>query len=317
MNKERNLIARLARGSTLIGDDAALLSGFPESGSVVVAVDSLVQNVHFRHDWFSSEQIATKLYEMNVSDLIVKGAMPRYALLAMSLSEQTARNAEWMNAFSDALERAMVQDGVVLAGGDTTSSAVDVFSLTLLGTTEKFISRRVVDLPQRALLVADGYIGGSELGLRSFMDAGFLELHLGFRDVLQAIREPFLSPRARRSFREWQHCALAAMDQSDSLVETLQLLSDASVAQIQVDLSKVPASPFVELLPEKQKQEILMNAAEDFVAIGIVPLECAMSFPVRKDFGIIGEVLPGRGVLYYWGSEQLAVPENTGYRHFG
>lgn len=316
MNRERNLIARLARGNALIGDDAALLSGFPKSGSVVVAVDALVQDVHFRHDWFSAEQIATKLYEMNVSDLIVKGAEPRYALLAMSLSGQTAMNAEWMSAFSDSLESLLAQDGVALAGGDTTSSAVDVFSLTLLGTTEKFISRKVVDMPLRTLLVADGYMGGSELGLRSFQNPGFIESHAELRDSLGAIREAFLSPRARRSFREWQHCALASIDQSDSLVETMQLLSDASGIQLHVDLSRVSASPFVELLPEKQKQDILLNAAEDFAAVAIVPQECVLSLPVRKDFAIIGSASPGRGVSFFWGEKKLPVAFGTGYRHF-
>ena len=52
MNKESFFISLF--NSKKIGDDAALVDGW------VVSVDAFCENIHFRRDWMSLEQIGTK-----------------------------------------------------------------------------------------------------------------------------------------------------------------------------------------------------------------------------------------------------------------
>ena len=64
-----------------IGDDAAVV-GAP-AGSVVAAVDLLVEGRHFRRDWSAAYDVGVKAAAQNLADIAAMGAVPTALLVAL------------------------------------------------------------------------------------------------------------------------------------------------------------------------------------------------------------------------------------------
>ena len=66
-----------------IGDDAAVV-GAP-SGSVVAAVDLLLEGRHFRRDWSSAYDIGVKAAARSLADIAAMGAVNTALLVALAV----------------------------------------------------------------------------------------------------------------------------------------------------------------------------------------------------------------------------------------
>ena len=111
-----------------IGDDAAILE-VTAGKYLVAAMDTLNVGTHFPEDT-SPFDIAYKCLAVNLSDLAAMGAVPRWALLSLSLPEAAS---EWVRSFTAGFKSLAQEHGVVLVGGDTTSGPLSI-SLTALGS---------------------------------------------------------------------------------------------------------------------------------------------------------------------------------------
>ncbi len=98
-----------------IGDDAAVLQ-VPAAAELVVALDTLVEGVHFpeQTDPFA---IGWKALAVNLSDLAAMGAEPAWFTLALTLPEA---DAAWLAEFSRGLFTLAEEWNLALVGGDTT-----------------------------------------------------------------------------------------------------------------------------------------------------------------------------------------------------
>ena len=79
------LRARMPAGpltSVGIGDDAAVV-GAP-SGSVVAAVDLLIEGRHFRRDWSSARDVGVKAAARSLADIAAMGAVNTALLVALA-----------------------------------------------------------------------------------------------------------------------------------------------------------------------------------------------------------------------------------------
>ncbi len=91
-----------ARGpltSVGIGDDAAVV-GAP-SGSVVAAVDMLIEGRHFRRDWSSAYDIGVKAAARSLADIAAMGAVNTALLVA--LAAPGTLPARWATDLADGL----------------------------------------------------------------------------------------------------------------------------------------------------------------------------------------------------------------------
>jgi thiamine-monophosphate kinase len=115
-----------------IGDDAALFRGY------LISKDLLVEGVHFLLEE-RVERIARRLVTSNISDICAMGGKSGgyYALLGAGLSPKI--NA---SAFSATFCGECARYGIRLLGGDTVCSPTAFFSMTIIGTTNKFVLRR-------------------------------------------------------------------------------------------------------------------------------------------------------------------------------
>ena len=115
-----------------IGDDAAVID-WPEPKKQLVAVDMLVEGVHFDLDQATPEQVGRKALAVNLSDIAAMAGRPVAAVVSFALprgraTELGKRLYEGLAQLADSLD-------VALAGGDTTvTDGPLVISVTVIGT---------------------------------------------------------------------------------------------------------------------------------------------------------------------------------------
>ncbi|NVN13851.1 thiamine-phosphate kinase, partial [Nguyenibacter vanlangensis] len=126
----RHFRALAGEGALGLTDDAALLRA-PAGRELVVAVDTMVEGVHFLPD-DPADTVGRKLLRCNLSDLAAMDAAPLGYLL--SVTKPPARDEAWFAAFAEGLHADQALYGLSLLGGDTTATSGPlVLSLTILG----------------------------------------------------------------------------------------------------------------------------------------------------------------------------------------
>jgi thiamine-monophosphate kinase len=128
----RALAARMPAGpatSLGIGDDSAVV-GTP-SGSVVAAVDMVIEGRHFRREWSSGTDVGVKAAARSLADIAAMGAKPTALLVA--LAAPGSLPAAWALELADGLAQEASRAGAGIVGGDTASAQFVVLSVTALG----------------------------------------------------------------------------------------------------------------------------------------------------------------------------------------
>jgi len=160
-----------ARGVSLgIGDDAAAVDitgasdGILGAKHMVLAVDTMVESVHFSSETMRDEDVGYKALAANVSDIAAMGGVPLHALVSVAVPK--SYGPERMRRLYDGLYECAERYGVAVIGGDTTSSPDRlVISVTLTGTVEAGREvRRSGAKPGEAVFLT-GAVGLSAAGL--------------------------------------------------------------------------------------------------------------------------------------------------------
>jgi thiamine-monophosphate kinase len=302
-----------------IGDDAAfLLLSSMDEGKLIVSTDSVVEDVHYKIGWCDYADVAIKLIERASSDLLAKGGHPHWALLNMNITKQFAGEATSYNAFIDAFCEKLKEHHIALIGGDITRSATNSFTMTVLGNTSTFIRRVNPEVESRDVVVMWGRVGASSFALDEFSSG--------------CKPDGEIAALYRRPEACWQNDWLAglharvSMDQSDSVIETLETLSGENNLHLKINLDKIPLS--MKVNHENQtKEEIVKNilkAAEDLAVFAIIPPAEINNVSRFQKITVIGEVIEKKTkekqglVSYYWQNEILQIDQNSEnfYKHF-
>lgn len=243
-------------GAFGLKDDAALISA-PPSLQWVITQDTLVESVHFFAD-DPPDIIAQKAIRVNLSDIIAKGADPKYYSLSLALPDNVTE--EIVAQFADGLARDQDQYAIRLTGGDTVKSKSGLhISVTMLGEIPPncYVNRkgaRACDM-----LVVSGTIGDAQLGLEKRLaderDADAETKIFVERQMLP--KPPFGIQPIIRKF------ATASMDISDGLIGDLRKLCEASQISARVILENVPLSDAAQIHLQKyskSRQHELLNS---------------------------------------------------------
>lgn len=197
----------------------------------IITGDSIIENVHFKLKWHKPEDLAKKLFQVNLSDIISSGGFPNWCFLQIGIPKNL--NSEFISQFSKSFLKECKKFKSTLIGGDTFRSEIIVLSLTMGGYTNKYISRKS---PPNCYIYATGNFGLSLLGFK------ILNQELEMQEDLKKIPiRKHLIPQARIDIAKKIHpYAEAMMDISDGLVQDLTKMSQNSGFQFIINVESIP-----------------------------------------------------------------------------
>jgi len=255
-----------------IGDDCAIW----HDKSLFVTTDQMVEGVHFNFDFMSPQNIGWRLMAANASDIIAMGGKPSHYMCNIAIPKNRETQAtEIIDGISDFAK----QYGIILLGGDTTTSDTFFIAITMFGNLEKTVWTRSGAIAGDYLLLAD-YPG---LSL-----SGIYHLQKGDADNFPASSTRFLRPNPYSALPQNCDGITAAIDISDSLLSEVKILAEQSNATIKIDIDAIPKHPEVVATAKKQGipiESLLLGSGEEFflLATAKTPLE---------GWHTIGKVLP-------------------------
>ncbi len=295
-----------------IGDDAAILQVSPGT-ELVAAIDSIVAGRHFPAGT-APRAIGHRALAVNLSDMAAMGAVPRWALLALTMP---AADPDWIGEFSAGLHELAARHGVALVGGDTTGGPLTV-SVQILGEVPAGAAMRRDGAKAGDLLVVTGTLGDAAAGL-AIVQGRIAAPSAGAACELVA---RFEYPRPRVEFGiAARGIATAAMDLSDGLAGDLARLAAASGLAARIDVERLPASAALRSLAlPAQARDWMIGGGDDYELLLAVPagrLEALAAAAARLalPLTVIGDLHPGSGLVWTDGAGVIEVSV-TGYDHF-
>ncbi len=188
-----------------IGDDGAIID------DKLYSKDLFFEGVHFKREWMSLEEIAYKSMVVNLSDVFVKNATPKYALLGVMMPKEFSTND--MEQLYSGFKRAEKEFGFEIVGGDTIADDALAISATFISEVKNSIKRD--GLKQGDILGYTGDLGSVKRDLEKLMSGKEIERS-----------SKFITPLLRIEFiKEASKFLTSSMDISDGLSKELSRLS--------------------------------------------------------------------------------------------
>ncbi|MEI7036484.1 thiamine-phosphate kinase [Fulvimonas yonginensis] len=302
----------LARGDVRlgIGDDAAVLA-VPAGQELAVAIDTLVEGVHFPRGT-APAAIGWKALAVNLSDLAAMGAAPAWALLALTLP---SAEPGWVDGLAEGFAELAGEHGLALVGGDTTRGPL-CLSVAVHGFVPSGQAlTRAGARPGDAIMVT-GTLGDAAGGLRLTREGAMPDrMRVDHAHLLARLDRPTPRVRAGLALRTRAH---ACIDVSDGLLADLGHLCAASGVGAELDVETLPLSAALRtVFGAAAARECALAGGDDYELCFTVSPEdvtdvesalAAVACPVSR----IGRIVAGEGVRV----PGAAVPSSVGWDHF-
>jgi thiamine-monophosphate kinase len=223
--------ARMPAGtlaSVGIGDDAAVVAA--PSGSVVAAVDLLIEGRHFRRDWSSAHDVGVKAAARSLADIAAMGAVNTALLVA--LAAPGTLPVRWATDLAEGLASEATRAGAGIVGGDTARADLVTLSVTALGDLEGH--RPVLRSGARPgdVVAVAGPLGRSAAGL-ALLASGTAADSAALAGLVAAHLRP--APGYEAGPEAARLGATAMIDVSDGLLADLGHVAEASGARVNLD----------------------------------------------------------------------------------
>ena len=279
-----------------IGDDAAILAR-PEN-HIVVTTDMAVEDVHFKVNWSSAEEIGRKVAAANLADIYAMGGRPKYLTVAMSATGK--EELEWMLGIARGIAHEAKIVGAQVVGGDLAKGEKIVISITAIGECEKEILRSGAKVGDSIYITTlPGWSAAGLLALQKNIRGGSVDF------AISEHRAPSVD------YDNAEQIAVGAnslCDISDSLMIQAEQMANASGVEFEIDGKLLKAHPeFAEL---SQVAELLDVSVFDLILSGGEDHVFLATGRALKGFEI-GKVRAGSGIRL----AHLATPQ-PGWQHF-
>ena len=281
-------------GNEHIGDDCAYIRDL----GIVVSQDSLIEDIHFKRKWCTPYQLGYKSAIVNISDIIVSGAIPKYLTVSLSLPDNLSD--DFINEFYKGIKSA--NNNIDIIGGDITGSPDKIFiSITAIGITKnRNISSRK-NAKKGYVVVTKGNFGSSAAGLQELINNG---------NNYELIKS-HLEPELEYDFTEYISTVVkepyAMMDTSDGLADALFKIAEASGVKIIADYNKIPHLNNI-------NDNFFLFGGEDYKPVAVIPEK----YINDKKFTVIGRVVDYDGIrLDISGNVYRDYSELKVFNHFG
>ncbi|RKG48356.1 thiamine-phosphate kinase [Acinetobacter cumulans] len=282
-----------------VGDDSALLTPPPQQ-QLVICADTSVAGRHFPFDT-DPHAIGWKSVAVNLSDIAAMGAKPHSILLALSLPQI---DHDWLKGFSQGLYDCCDQFGVSLIGGDTTQSPHLTITITALGWIEtgQAITRSGAQIGD--LICVSGTVGDAAYGLK----------HRG-HPLQQRLDYP--TPRCELG-EQLKGLASSMIDISDGLAQDLGHILTASHVGAQLELTQLPVSDALQLLPKEERFKYALAGGDDYelcFTISAHNYQLLKQQNLDVNLTIIGQITKNLGLTFLQNGVDYSV-QFHGYQHF-
>ena len=295
-----------------VGDDCALVD-VSNGMDLAVSVDTMVSGTHFFPD-VNPENLGHKALAVNLSDIAAMGAMPYWAMLALTLPTV---DDGWLGAFAKGFFDLAEEFNVSLIGGDTTRGPLTL-TVTIMG-----------EVPTGAALRRSGAKAGNDVWVSGNVgDAALAVAHrhgklvLSESDYYEAVMrlyEP--TPRVRLG-QALRGMATAAIDISDGLLADLGHICRLSNVGATVDLMSIPVSPIgAKHLESEAGRSAIVAGGYDYELCFTAPANARESIEELTDvLGVpltrIGQIRRGKGVSLHGPDGKPVKIDGRGFDHF-
>ena len=319
---EWELLRRLAAYAPAgqFNDDAALLEERSDR-QLVVNTDVLVEGVHFSDATIEPRDLGWRAAAANLSDLAAMGCTEVTGItVALVAPGDTAWT--WVEGVYAGLRDALEPHGAVILGGDCSSGAERLLSITALGRVTHGTTIRRGDGRPGDWLVSSGPHGLSRLGLALLLNEPEApQVSPALRErAIEAHRRP--KPRldvakalhsCRPSGQAWR---VGGADSSDGLAAAVKAIAATSGCGAALERSQLPIDP--ELAQLEAGEHWCLGGGEDFELVLALPPSWAeallKALPSSSCIGSLVEAEPGL-VCWQESGEPLAATE-SGFTHF-
>ena len=295
-----------------VGDDCALVD-VANGMDLAVSTDTLVSGTHFFPD-VDPETLGHKALAVNLSDMAAMGAMPYWAMLALTLPEV---DHKWLAAFSKGFFDLADEFEVSLIGGDTTRGPLTL-TVTIMG-----------EVPAGAALRRSGARAGNDIWVSGRIgDAALAVAHrhgklkldaADYDEAVMRLYEP--TPRVALG-QALRGLATATIDISDGLLSDLGHICALSKVGATVDFGLIPVSPIgLKHLGAEAGRTAIVAGGDDYelcftapagVREGMEDLADMLSVPITR----IGKIHKGKGVSLLGADGKPMAIDGRGFDHF-
>ncbi len=297
-----------------IGDDCLVTEIFKD-GPALYTVDTFVDGVHFKDDFFSFGQIGGRCMAAAVSDIAAMGGVPVHSLVSLSMPRDML--LEDADALFRGLSNMAEKYHCPVAGGETTSTPGPLtISITVIG---RGVSGVVITRSGARAgngIYVTGSIGGAMAGLLAFEHG---------EEGYERLREKFVAPEARVHLAQKlaeRYRITAMIDLSDGLATDLANICRESGCGAEIHEVLLPVTEDVRTITAKhgiETTEFALNAGEDFEL-----LFTSGDTALDDSFKLMGVAVTRIGTITDQTQAIRLVRENggvvelhaTGYEHF-
>ncbi len=300
-----------------VGDDAALLR-VSDGKELAISTDMLVSGTHFFPD-ADPFQLGYKTLAVNLSDLAAMGAVPRWAMLSLSLPTV---DEEWLHRFSAGFFTLADDNGVELIGGDTTRGPLNL-CVTIMGEVPRGKALRRDGAQVGDDIWVSGKLGQAALGLAHLQ--GKFKFYGEVRDeCLKALHQP--QPRVSlglalrgRFDKLTTGIANSAIDISDGLLADLGHILERSHVGAEIEIESLPIVD--EGVEKELAQQCALTGGDDYELCFTAPesrrnvllaLAEQLKFPLTR----IGHIKAELGCVVRDSDGKAMKIEKGGYDHF-
>ncbi|MEZ0290512.1 MAG: thiamine-phosphate kinase, partial [Sulfolobales archaeon] len=254
------------------GDDA---SAIPYAGGYIILKIDGFAAYNSKYPWNTWRDFGWKGVTACVSDIVAKGGRPSAYLISVGLRPEMSfeEGFDIMRGVVEAIERY----GGYLAGGDTNSSERDVWiDVACIGFTPKDPLRRSGS-PGDDIVITGSY-GLHALAYHYYQ--AYAKGLITLRDIPESIVRVTSRPLARvevhNVINRYRECIKGSVDISDSLAESLYLLSE-SIGHV-IELNNIPLDPEAVEISRRlnlDSVELAFYGGEEFEIILSVEPSCS------------------------------------------
>lgn len=291
-----------------IGDDAALVR-VPADRDLVIAVDTLLEGVHFPLATAAFD-IGYKALAVNLSDLAAMAAEPAWLTLALTVP---ADDRKWLSAFAEGLFSLADRYGMELIGGDTSRGPLSV-SVQVAGYVKPGKALRRHMLAPEQVIMVSGTLGDAALALEGLKSGGVVD-----EALVRRLNRP--EPRVELAL-QLTDIASAAIDISDGLLADLGHMLERCDCGARLELEQLPVSDAFARAAPADPRPLQLAGGDDYeLCFCVEPGRVTEAEAAAARLGVrvtsIGRIEPTPGIRCLQPDGRLYRPAVAGWDHFG